>query len=122
MIPSKYPYTTVTLYERTEPTTSRILFSATVGCLPTDSYSNERGRLYALRALHGFLVAANKRDPKQYGKDFRTALWRAYTQRGRQQNVIDGTVVRKEEGPQKALPPAPPTVADQNNLNERVIH
>lgn len=118
-VPSKYPYTTVTLYERTSPSTSGVIAQATVGCIPSDPYSNEKGRLYALRALNQMLFRSQVYDEK-----FREAMWKAYftrptaqpvdwvkfvaalsdTERERLRTALQPTVA--VSNPQLALPPA----------------
>jgi len=100
-VPSKYPYTTVTLYDRAPSGAPSVLASATVGCAPTDSYSNEKGRLFALKEL------TNALRRYRISKEFRTAMWHAYVNRGKNNLVIDAVATKVEEGRQLALPPAP---------------
>lgn len=80
---SKYPYTTVTLYERTIPGAEAIIATATVGCLPSDKYSNAYGRLHALQALTQILTRKTVEVKpsvfeNRYSADFRTAMWTAF--------------------------------------------
>ena len=112
-IRSKYPYTTATLYELKDINTATPIAHATVGCAPTDLYSNANGRLFALRALTEVL---RKKDTPY---ELRAAIWETYINRGKNQ-VIEVTATRVAA--QKALPPHQPTVAEQNGLDERVIH
>lgn len=96
-IQSKYPYTTVILYEKTTGAPV-VVNKATVGCIPSDTYSNEKGRLAALKDLTEILRRS------QYPEEFRRAMWNAYTNRRKQeQRVVEGEVV----GAQKLLPAAP---------------
>jgi hypothetical protein len=93
-IKSLHPFTTARLKERLGDALPNLIESATVGCLPSDKYSNELGRLYALRALTQVLT--KKHGKSVHGsKDFKRALWRAYELRG-QSDVIEGTVVKTE--------------------------
>ena len=132
-VKSTYPYTTARLLlQSAEPlkTPHDEVAKATVGCMPGDKYSNAAGRLFALRALTSRLRRMAERFGG-YDREFREAMWKAYVERGKQKNpsnkeilehnsaaeVIEGTVVRRAEGPQQPL-----TVADQNGLDERVIH
>jgi hypothetical protein len=122
---STYPYTTAKLLQassepKTVPHTE--VAKATVGCMPGDKYSNAAGRLFALRALTSKLRPTKGR--KGFDREFREAMWTAYVQRGKQKapvaqhsDVIDGVATRVVEGPQQPL-----TVADQNGLDDRVIH
>ena len=73
---SEYPFTTAILYERTGEKTSSTVAQATVGCHPGDPYSNEKGRLYALKALNEIL------NTRKFTKEFRQALWQSYQRRG----------------------------------------
>ena len=88
---SKYPFTTATLYERREgqPIASTVA-SATVGCVPTDPYSNQSGRLQALKALTQILTA------RKFSKEFKRTLWKAYADRGKAP-VVEGTVIPAEQ-------------------------
>ena len=89
-VKSKHPYTTATLYVQTSPTTRAVVTHATVGCCPTDSYSNAAGRLFALRSLTGNLKKLNK------DRDFRAALWKTYVDRDkRPAKVVEGEVVKE---------------------------
>lgn len=88
---SKYPYTTVSLHEYTGTAAPVLVGFATVGCAPNDNYSNELGRLMALRELHRKFrlleaVALTTNPPKtevaaKYSKAFRSAIWTAYNNR-----------------------------------------
>jgi hypothetical protein len=95
-IKSLHPYTTVSLKERIADALPATVATATVGCLPTDRYSNDLGRVYALRALTQVLT-------KKHGKskEFKAAMWRAYELRY-QPNVLEGVLVKSE-------PVEPPT-------------
>jgi len=112
-VKSVYPYTTVTLSEFT--TDKPVVVSyATVGCLPSDKYSNALGRLMSLRALNHTL-SKNQR----FSKDFRAAMWRAYLNRGKQQEkVIEGVVTKVVEGPVAPLALLPAATED----NSQVVH
>lgn len=71
---SKYPFTTASLESVGKlGTKSVVIASHTVGCAPTDKYSNAEGRLAALRGL------TDKID----SKGLRTAMWQAYVNRGK---------------------------------------
>lgn len=118
---SKYPYTTVVLYKRETPTNiNRVVAHATVGCLASDPYSNKLGRLFAMRALNATLR-------RKQSKEFLCAMWKCYMERGKQQpRVVEAESVTRVasvvEVKQLALPPAQLTIAEQNGLDERVIH
>ena len=125
-VKSTYPYTTARLLlQSAEPlkTPHDEIAKATVGCMPGDKYSNAAGRLFALRALTSRLRRMAERFGG-YDREFREAMWKAYVERGKQKavvtqesEVIDAVVTRVTEGPQQPL-----TVADQNGLDDRVIH
>ena len=125
-VKSTYPYTTARLLlQSAEPlkTPHDEVAKATVGCMPGDKYSNAAGRLFALRALTSRLRRMAERFGG-YDREFREAMWKAYVERGKQKavvtqesEVIDAVVTRVTEGPQQPL-----TVADQNGLDDRVIH
>lgn len=68
---SKYPYTTARLLVASPEGTQILLTEHTVGCLPTDKFSNQAGRAAALSGLIE-LVA---------DKGLRAAVWPAYTSR-----------------------------------------
>ncbi len=96
---SKYPYTTAKLLQLRVGEEPLIVGKATVGCCPTDAYSNELGRRQALRQL---TFALAKRD--KTSKDLRTAFWNAYLNRGKQLEKLPVTTTITN--PQLALPPA----------------
>lgn len=82
---SKYPYTTVKLFELKVGVPKRLIQSATVGCFVHDRYSNEEGRKAALRALVAYFKKnmVNPADSEtllKY-KAFATAIWDAYEYR-----------------------------------------
>lgn len=93
-VQSKYPYTTarlITISKTSVLETRNPIAEASVGCTPTDSYSNEKGRLYALRALSAVL----RRAKMDVG--LTAALWQAYMNRKEQkQDVIEGNVVEQK--------------------------
>ena len=72
-IRSKYPYTTARLLVAKEGEKPGLIDEAVVGCSPTDPYSNESGRVMALRAL-----------TKPFSKELRRAVWQAYQLRREQ--------------------------------------
>jgi hypothetical protein len=74
-IRSTYPYTSAKLYETPIGEVPKLVLIRTVGCLPTDKYSNEKGRLFALRGLSR---ALNK---LKYPKGLIAAIWLAYRNR-----------------------------------------
>lgn len=102
VLDSKYPFTTVTLYEIMSGTYSagrKTIASATVGCHPGDTYSNAKGRLFALKELSSSLRRLH------YPHDFVAAVWNAYQHRAdapSKPGVIDGQVVSAET----VMPPA----------------
>lgn len=72
---SKYPSTTVKILEYKPDLKSKdwpIYAEATVNCLPTDAFSHESGRLYALKKI-GYSL----------GYGMRVAMWEAYHKRER---------------------------------------
>jgi hypothetical protein len=82
---SEYPYTTATLYQVNEaaPHQRSFVTFATVGCAPFEQFSHAAGRLLALQDL-----SIKLRKLLKYSKEFNTALWQAYTNRGRLPVVI----------------------------------
>lgn len=72
---SRYPYTTVTLYESRLNMLPTPIYSATVGCLATDRYSPEQGRIHALRALY--------KKIKPISPELGKKIWEAYRNRKR---------------------------------------
>jgi len=70
IIKSKYPYTTVRLLVAKPGEKPGLIEEATVGCCPADPYSNELGRIMALRKL-----------TKPFSKELRRAVWQAYQAR-----------------------------------------
>jgi hypothetical protein len=70
---SRYPFTTAKLLVVTESPLPTKLYEHTVGCCPTDEYSNEKGRIEALRGV-------SQQIPKE-NKGLRKAMWGAYTGR-----------------------------------------
>jgi hypothetical protein len=97
---SLYPYTTAKLYEERLGLEASIVAQATVGCLPGDTYSNAKGRLFALRALNAVLGRRN------HTKDFRRAMWEAYINRGNEP-VRERPIVTSSPTLPLGLPPAP---------------
>ena len=69
---SKYPYTTANLWKQEAGKLPGIYRSATVGAYRGDRYTNERGRVIALRAL-----------TKGMDLFMRQAVWTAYSHRDR---------------------------------------
>lgn len=105
---SRYPFTTVTLREHTA-IRPIIVTEAVVGCSHLDQYTPEKGRWYALEALSRILRRKDKNKEPLWPHEFRAAMWKSYLNRPRPKSepkpkgdVIDGQVVKKEEGP--ALP------------------
>lgn len=107
-ITSKYPYTTVTLYLTPKEAPPTLLYTATVGCAPSDTFSNSKGRLFALKALSR-KITANK--PKgamlQHAKDLVGAIWSAYLNRAASpapeasapaDKIVDGEIVPETTG------------------------
>jgi hypothetical protein len=91
-IQSTYPFTTVAIFEQTKQ--GQILVSeATVGCLHTDRYNPEQGRLWALKSLNGKLKRNN------WSVEFRRAVWQAYIDRNKKQIIV-------RDEPLKQLPAA----------------
>jgi hypothetical protein len=121
---SKYPYTTATLYEVKDGEEPKVFARGTVGCLPTDKFSNASGRLFALRELSR---AVGKVDGT---KELRTALWLTYKNRAVRPEIIDPKpveqpVVSAAPIALKALPPAREGmtyVPFGSNLDSRIIH
>ena len=74
-IKSKYPFTTVKITEHVLGEPGKIIYRATVGCLPTDVYSKRAGALSAMRELSQQLSRA------KHPEAFRTAMWEAYNSR-----------------------------------------
>lgn len=64
---STYPYTTARLLKETGGV-KEVMTEHTVGCLPTDIFSNEAGRLHALQGVTKLIP----------NKDLRAAMWTAY--------------------------------------------
>lgn len=97
-VESKYPFTTVTLFELRNGAFGAqgrsTVASATVGCHTNDVYSNAKGRLFALKELSTNLGRL------KFPKDFIKAMWDGYNKRGetpkKDSNVIDGQVVAAE--------------------------
>lgn len=82
-VPARYPYTTVTLW-KTMPGGGEVIYrSYTVGCIHTDSYTLEDGRLAALRMLS----KSNSLD-----KPFKKAMWTCYFDRFNQKHNPAKTV------------------------------
>lgn len=69
---STYPFTTAQLVTEKSKMDKVVHAIATVGCNPVDAYSNEQGRIAALRKLTA------KMD-----KGLRKAIWQSYTNRAR---------------------------------------
>lgn len=67
---SKFPYTTAYLQVKENDGSKTIVAEKEVGCFPDDKFSNEIGRVYALRALTPTL-----------SKALRTKMWEAYMSR-----------------------------------------
>jgi len=69
---SKYPYTTARVLRASDEAGKKPteLFSSTVGCLTTDKFSNEAGRIAALRSLTSNLPLK-----------LRVAVWQVYNDR-----------------------------------------
>lgn len=76
---STHPFTTVQLVTEKSRTEKVIHAIATVGCNPIDAYSNEKGRIAALRKLTA------KMD-----RGLRKAVWESYTNRPRTATVPKG--------------------------------
>lgn len=115
-IKSKFPYTRVSLYEVTPNSVPRLIAAETVGCSHTDKYSHNKGRIAALRELTRTL-----RLKSDYSWEFREALWEAYKNRATQKRRTKvEIVVSSQNVSPRALPPA--SVAEENKLDERVIH
>jgi hypothetical protein len=77
-VTSTHPYTTATLVELRTDAEPLTVASATVGCYKGDTYSKKFGSYYALVALTSELR-------KSYSKELRTAVWKAYLDRNKQQ-------------------------------------
>lgn len=78
---SQFPYTTVTLWEMGVAGSAVSVEFAKVGCLTSDSYSNEQGRVNALRELNRKLRKLGKSE------QFRSAMWNAYLTREKAKNL-----------------------------------
>jgi hypothetical protein len=68
---SNFPYTTARLIGVHTPAAPVVIAQASVGCCPTDKFSNEEGRRQALRKLTKLVE----------GKQFRAKLWETYNKR-----------------------------------------
>jgi hypothetical protein len=77
-VTSTHPYTTAVLVELRTDAEPLTVASATVGCFKGDTYSKRWGAYYALHALTTELR-------KSYSKELRTAVWKAYLDRNKQQ-------------------------------------
>lgn len=77
-VKSQYPYTTVKLIALPTGNVAPVIFEkATVGCLPSDTYSHENGRRWALREL------SNKLRKLGAPSTMTAAMWEAYLNRPR---------------------------------------
>lgn len=81
-IKSKYPYTTVRLLEIEKDRLPKMVESAQVGCAPFDNYTNERGRLEALRALTKRIYKSKDLDVLEPIELVRI-MWQTYTERSK---------------------------------------
>lgn len=98
-IKSTYPYTTAKLYERKLGELPSVVLFRTVGCSHKDHYTNEKGRLYALKSLSEGL------SKMKYPKGLIAAMWVAYKSRGKQPEQT-GAVITSSPVLLPGLPPA----------------
>lgn len=99
-VPSKYPFTTARLLEARGEKVPNRLAQGVVGCLPSDAFSHEKGRLAALKELSYVLRKQNNAP-----EGLLHALWDSYLSRKREQ-PIEQPVVVVSKPPVKELGPA----------------
>jgi hypothetical protein len=88
-IPSTHPYTTVSLFRKSETDPDFVLYRTdTVGCSPKDKFVKETGRILALRKITNTLSKAH-----------RSVLWDAYMNRATKAPVKQPVLVGEAEVP-----------------------
>ena len=100
---STYPYTILSLHEQGANGASVLVKKVSVGCLPSDPYSNRAGLLFAMKKLTSQLKFSD-RAGLTYPKEFFSAMWQAYVNRGKQPKRVVETSTVVEENPTRLLP------------------